>query len=98
MTIGNVETGITEGAVSRLNNDFHATVSHRCRGCWALRLCGVCFAAQAENYDPETGVLSVPEALCRQVRVQKEETMKMMVRILAMPQELRTWLDEVKIL
>ena len=69
----------------------------RCGHCWALRLCGVCFAAQAENANLETGDFPVPESVCLRVRAQKEETLKMMVRILAMPPKTRGWLDQTEL-
>ena len=69
----------------------------RCGQCWALRLCGVCFAAQAENVNFETGKFPVPEAVCCRVRAQKEATLKMMVKILAMPREVRGWLDNIEL-
>jgi len=97
MVLGSVESGIETRAVKKLYRDFHAAVQDRCGQCWALRLCGVCFAAQAENVDFETGNFPVPEAVCRRVRAQKEATLKMMVKVLAMPREARGWLDDIEL-
>ena len=97
MTLGTVRTGIQADAVRRLNEEFHGAVKNRCARCWALRLCGVCFATQAENADRESGSFPVPERVCQRVRAQKEETLRMMVRILAMPPETREWFDRTKL-
>ena len=97
MSLGRIETGIRARDVSKLYDGFHNAVKDRCGRCWALRMCGVCFAAQAENADLKAGEFPVPESVCRRVRAQKEETMKMMVRILAMPAETREWLDRTEL-
>ena len=97
MTLGTAASGITTSAVKKLYEDFHEAVHDRCDWCWALRLCGVCFAAQAENVDSVTGVLPVPESVCHRVRAQKEATLQMMVRILAMPSDVRGWLDQIEL-
>ncbi|MBU8870898.1 MAG: radical SAM protein [Gemmatimonadales bacterium] len=97
VSLGTIKTGIRVRRVRKLDEDFHNAVKDRCGSCWALRLCNVCFAAQAENVNLETGELPVPESVCRRVRAQKRETLKMMVRILAMPAETREWLDQTEL-
>lgn len=97
MPLGTIASGIEGVAVKKLYEDFYAAVRDRCGQCWALRLCGVCFAAQAENLDGTTGVGLVPESVCHRVRAQKEVTLKMMVEILAMPKQVRAWLDSVEL-
>ncbi len=97
MALGSVESGVETQAVKKLYQDFYEAVQDRCGQCWALRLCGVCFAAQAENVNFETGKFPVPEAVCCRVRAQKEATLKMMVKILAMPREVRGWLDNIEL-
>jgi len=42
--IGDVYLGIDRGAVKELGERFFEEVGKECAGCWALRLCGVCFA------------------------------------------------------
>jgi len=57
-------------------------------------MCGICFAVQAENADLETGDFLIPESACKAVRGSKEATLKMMARVLKMPEECRAFLDE----
>ncbi len=42
--IGNVARGIDEQEVRNLVNEYVETVKNRCVGCWAARLCSLCFA------------------------------------------------------
>ncbi len=97
MSLGTIKTGIEGPAVARLYGDFHQAVRDRCGRCWALRLCSVCFAAQAENADLTTGQMSVPSAVCRRVRSGKEQSLKMLVQVLAMSPASRRWLDDTSL-
>ena len=97
MEIGDVESGIKSTDIHRLKECFHEAVQDRCGNCWALRMCGVCFAVQAEHANIETGEFPIPEAVCDAVRQSKEETLKMMARILQMPEECRAFFDDAEI-
>jgi radical SAM protein with 4Fe4S-binding SPASM domain len=93
MGIGDVESGIGAAAVERIRDRFHRAVQDRCGDCWALRLCGVCFANQARFAAPERGAFPVPETVCRAVRREREETLGLLVRILRLPGAQRSFLD-----
>lgn len=97
MDLGNVETGIRPDAVRRIQERFHHAVQDRCGECWALRLCGACFAAQAEHADCEAGEFPVPESVCEAVRDNREQVLRMMARILEMPAGRRAFLDETTV-
>ena len=97
LELGNLDTGISGPAVRGLQDQFFKAVQDRCGGCFALRMCGVCFAVQAEQADPATNVFPVPETVCENVRRNLERTMKMMVRIIQMPPEAKSYLDDTAV-
>lgn len=41
--IGNVETGVDYDRIVKLYDNYIAVASKKCKGCWAMRLCGRCF-------------------------------------------------------
>jgi uncharacterized protein len=94
LALGKVATGIQPDLVARLHDDFHAALRMRCGQCWAVRQCGVCFAALGENPGPPGAARTIPESVCRRVRSHRESVMQMMVRILGLPPESRLWLDQ----
>jgi uncharacterized protein len=94
MGLGNLVAGIEPMDVRGLQERFHEAVADRCGSCWALRQCGVCYASQAEFSNAETGEFPVPESLCESIRNSREQTMKMMARMLEMPPERLAWLDD----
>lgn len=98
MSLGTLDSGIVASEVRSLFANFHNTLKQRCADCWALRLCGVCFAAQAEHASLETGDFPVPELVCKRMRCRTEDILKMMVKILAMPAQTRDWLDDSELL
>lgn len=95
MAIGDVETGIDREAVARLNREFFAGVSRRCAGCWALRLCRVCYASWAEQGAADG---SFPETACARVRSAVMEDLKLSVRLLELEAGKREFLDRVVLL
>lgn len=42
--IGNVDTGVDFDQVVKLYDNYIAVASKKCKGCWAMRLCGRCFS------------------------------------------------------
>ena len=97
LAVGNLHAGIEPARVRALHEGFHAAVGERCRACWALRLCGVCFAHWAEFGKPEEAGQPLPEAVCASIRRAKEDVLKMMVLILDMPAECRRFLDDARV-
>ncbi len=94
MELGSLQAGIESPQVLDLQDQFHDAVKDKCTDCWALRLCGVCFAVQAEHVKSESGERPVPEAVCRSVRRDREVTLKMLVEILKLPEDRRRFLEE----
>jgi len=94
LDLGDLDSGIRPTEVRRLQENFFEAVNDRCGSCFALRMCGVCFAAQAENANPEAGTFPVPEAVCEGVRRRLERTLGMMAAILSMPAEAKAFLDD----
>ncbi|MEN8006352.1 MAG: radical SAM protein [Candidatus Krumholzibacteriota bacterium] len=94
LNLGDLESGIRPEAVRGLQEGFFAEVNDRCGSCFALRMCGVCFAAQAESADHATGDFPVPEAMCEGVRRRLDRTLRMMAAILSMPSEAKAFLDD----
>jgi uncharacterized protein len=97
MSLGSIDSGISIRDVEKLDERFHSALGNRCGQCWALRLCGVCFAVQAENSDRTTGEFPIPESVCRAVRLQKEDSLKLLVQVLAMEPAAREWLDRTEL-
>jgi uncharacterized protein len=48
--IGDLENGISAGAVAEITDGLFAAVGARCQDCWALRLCTICYSALAPNW------------------------------------------------
>lgn len=97
MGIGDVESGIKPKQVKEVRDGFHEAVQDRCGNCWALRMCGVCFAVQAENANLERGDFPVPEPVCKAIRKSKEQGLKVMAEVLQMPKKSRAFLDETTV-
>jgi uncharacterized protein len=96
-SMGSLVEGIEPMGVLTLQERFHDAVKDRCGSCFALRQCGVCYAAQAQFSNAEKEEFPVPEMVCDSVRRSKEQTMKMMARMLEMPSERIAWLDDTVI-
>jgi uncharacterized protein len=94
MELGSLQSGIESTKVLGLQEGFHEAVKGKCLACWALRLCGVCFAAQAEYGASGMESLIVPDRVCEAVRRDQEATLKLLARILKLPKEMRGFLDE----
>lgn len=96
LELGRVEGGIEAAAVQNLQTGFFAAVEEKCADCWALRLCGVCYAVWAEHGDDSPQSM-IPDSVCNSVRTNVEQDLKLLVRILELPTSLRAYLDEVVI-
>jgi uncharacterized protein len=91
LELGHANNGIDVAAVDKLQQGFFDAVQSRCGQCWALRLCGVCYAGWAEHGQGEI----LPESVCHFTRRNAEEDLKLLVRILELPETYRGYLDEV---
>ncbi len=79
--IGSVFDGIDHSAVQSMIDDFHASVRDRCRTCWALRLCKICYTAMNSSYTGSARP-NVPASVCAQTRKNTERTLKLFTSIL----------------
>lgn len=93
LDLGRIGEGLDPAAVDVVQEGFHRTVSPRCSHCWALRLCGICFSSWAEN-----GGQQGPDGLepvCNSFRAGLQRDLELLVRILQLPESLRSYLDDV---
>lgn len=90
--IGDVESGIDSERVDELRLGFHRALQDRCGNCWALRLCRVCFAVQAETASGKGAEFPLPEWRCEAVRASVEADLQTAARVLAMPVGCRSFL------
>jgi uncharacterized protein len=75
LVIGRVDSGFDRTAIRRLQREFLAAVQDRCRSCWAVRLCGLCFSALAYTWAPDgSRPASIPESACEGARRRARET------------------------
>ncbi len=81
LMIGDVWEGLDREAVEELNQEFFEEVGKGCEGCWALRLCRVCFAGWKGRMrgDGEWG-----DRVCDGVRRGVEGDLRVLVRVLEM--------------
>ncbi|MHB8077807.1 MAG: hypothetical protein ACYDIE_00950 [Candidatus Krumholzibacteriia bacterium] len=75
LTIGNVAGGPDFVRVGSLVAAFSRAVGERCRGCWAVRLCGLCYAALESAGRRQELVLR--EEVCVNARQQAESMLRL---------------------
>lgn len=92
--IGHVSRGMVLGQLAELQQNFHDGVHWNCEECWALRVCGVCYAVHARA-NSANGRLET--RICEQVRWRKESDLGLLAQILLMPEACRSWLDETMV-
>ena len=99
LVIGDVQRGIDLPATERLFESMVAAAGDRCRDCWAVRLCNICFTVLAPSWweDPDGPAAPIPPARCADVRRQKETTMCLYLDLLAGDPEGLDWLTESEI-
>ncbi len=97
LELGHVQGGVDTAAVGKLQEGFFKAVQGNCADCWALRLCGVCYAGWAECGGGTSRGAALPESVCRTIRGRIEEDMKLLVRLLELPAGCREYLDQVVI-
>jgi len=77
-TMGTVEAGPDLAAVARMHREFNAAVANRCAGCWAVRLCDMCFTPLVATWtDDASAPAVVPEAACAAVRSRAAHTLRL---------------------
>ena len=96
LPVGDVTAGIEASRVKLLYEQFHDVVKERCRDCWALRLCGLCFAAQASGQDG-AGSNIPSSAWCTAQRRAQERNLRLTARALTLAPESRKWLDATRL-
>lgn len=77
MHIGDVRTGIDLQAIDRLYHKLIEAVGERCRSCWAIRSCSICFIHMATSWGPDgSGKVTISEELCDSVRSNREAVLR----------------------
>ncbi len=74
LPIGTAARGIDTGQIEALGEAWAAATTGRCEGCWALRLCGLCFAALFKGAD---GRLFLAPGACDDARSRAEGTLRL---------------------
>ena len=89
--IGSLAMGFHRHAVTELRRTFHDSFVDACQSCWAIRLCGNCFATHQAlpAGDPQAA-----NKACFRMRKRLEEDLGDLAKILLMPDNARAWLDE----
>jgi uncharacterized protein len=93
LPIGDIQRGIDPAAVRGLQQGFHVAAGADCADCWALRLCGLCFAAHAASGGRAGLGRPFPAELCLAERRAQEGALRLVARVLQLPAETRNWLD-----
>ena len=78
LVIGDAALGIDRQKVKMVFSALFGAVRARCRDCWSLRMCGICFTALAPKWsaeDPESA--EIPLESCQAVRVNTEEMVRL---------------------
>ncbi len=83
LVMGSVEMGIDLERVEELFAAFYGALSDRCRQCWALRLCDICFLALAPAWDSRSSCsCAISEDLCASVRRRQEGLFRLYLSLL----------------
>ena len=78
LVIGDTARGIDREKVEMIFSALFGAVRSRCRDCWSLRLCGICFTALAPKWSPGDPVAAeIPPESCQAVRANTEETIRL---------------------
>lgn len=83
LVIGRLPDGIDFGLARALDARLLAALGGRCRGCWAARLCDLCYTVLAP-LEPAAGerALPVPEESCAATRARIESDLLLYLRLL----------------
>jgi len=77
MIIGHVDTGIDMQMVHTLHHKLIESVKDRCRTCWAINRCGVCYSHLSATWRNDgKGDVEVPEDQCEAVRRRAEQVFR----------------------
>ncbi len=74
LVLGEIGSGVDPAKAADLERAFHDQVAPRCRTCWAVRLCDLCFVSPARSGE-------IPETACAAVRRRVEATLRLHVEL-----------------
>jgi uncharacterized protein len=89
--LGTVAAGIDVRRIQALRERFAAAIGDRCRNCWAVRLCNVCYTC----LEPESGAL--PAGVCEGVRRGLEATLRLLLDLKSRNSRSLQWLVETSV-
>ncbi len=97
-TIGNVHDGFDSVAVQRWFDNLGSVTRERCRTCWALRLCNLCFVVMTTDSTGEDDDQSstLPESACQQLRNGIEATIQLYLELMEGNPKALDFLNESK--
>lgn len=95
LELGNVDEGITGERIAALMESYDRAVSHRCRDCWAMRLCGLCYASFSRTKG--TGELVISDERCRDARAEVTSMLKRYADLLSRGDTAADFLRESRI-
>lgn len=83
LVIGRLPDGIDLGLARALDERLLAALGSRCRDCWAVRLCDLCYTVLAP-LEPAAGERTpvVPDEVCVATRARIEEDLRLYLRLL----------------
>ena len=77
MRIGDVRNGLDLAAIDRLYQKLIDALGERCRSCWAIRGCTICFIHMAASWGLDgSGEVTVPVEKCDDVRSSREAVLR----------------------
>lgn len=98
MIIGHVETGIDMQMVHTLYNKLFHAVKDRCKTCWAINRCSVCFSHMSASWHKDgNGLVEVPTGQCRSVRRQVEQVFRDYLALKEAGPQAMEWLKDTSL-
>ncbi len=97
MFIGHVRHGIDLRAVEALYRSLVDPVAERCRSCWAIRLCKLCFIhlAVSQSEQRRDEAMAIPESFCAQSRLEAEQALRYYLTLERAGGEGLAWLQKI---
>jgi len=96
MSLGTVAGWIEPAAVRGLWERFLEALGDRCRDCWAVRHCDLCFTVLAPHWDRGPAP-ALPERLCRAVRRRLEDDLRLYASVRGEDGRGTAWLRDTRV-
>lgn len=96
MVLGHIDTGIEMNSVASLMKRIEAQNVERCRDCWAIRMCDLCFTSLERNGQRADDMDATMNAqACRSVRRKLEQTFKTVIDLAAEGGRASEYFDDI---